>query len=78
MSRFGAFTRSRNGLDAGDNETAETEPETEFETVEDDTEAFLEQVFSELDPPKEENEGHGLLKRRRFGATLEDAPNTKD
>ena len=78
VSRFGAFTRSRSALDAADNETAETEPETEFETVEDDTEAFLEQVFSDLDPPKDENEGHGLLKRRRFGATLEDAPNTKD
>jgi hypothetical protein len=65
-------------LSDADNETAPTDPETEFENVEDDTEAFLEQVFSELDPPKDETEGHGLLKRRRFGATLEDAPNTKD
>ncbi|MCZ6661385.1 MAG: DUF4388 domain-containing protein [Actinobacteria bacterium] len=78
VSRFGAFTRSRTGLSDADNETAPTDPETEFENVEDDTEAFLEQVFSELDPPKDETEGHGLLKRRRFGTTLEDAPNTKD
>lgn len=78
VSRFGAFTRSRNGLGAAGTETAPTDPETEFENVEDDTEAFLEQVFSELDPPKDETEGHGLLKRRRFGTTLEDAPNTED
>lgn len=36
--------------------------------VEEDTEAFLEKVFSELDETDEENEGHGLLRRRRLGA----------
>ncbi|MGH8946774.1 MAG: DUF4388 domain-containing protein [Acidimicrobiia bacterium] len=36
--------------------------------VEEDTEAFLEKVFSELEETDEENEGHGLLRRRRLGA----------
>ena len=40
--------------------------------VEEDTEAFLEKVFSELDSPDEEQateeEGYGLLRRRRMGA----------
>jgi hypothetical protein len=39
--------------------------------VEEDTEAFLEKVFSELDPEPEVEEGHGLLRRRRMG-TLRD------
>jgi hypothetical protein len=38
---------------------------------EEDTEAFLEKVFSELDPEPEVEEGHGLLRRRRMG-TLRD------
>ncbi len=38
--------------------------------VEDDTEAFLEKVFSELDSPDDEDEeGYGLLRRRRMGVT---------
>lgn len=37
--------------------------------VEEDTEAFLEKVFSELDSSEEgEEEGYGLLRRRRLGA----------
>lgn len=37
--------------------------------VEEDTEAFLEKVFSELETPEEpEDEGYGLLRRRRLGA----------
>ncbi len=37
--------------------------------VEEDTEAFLEKVFSELDSPTDvEEEGYGLLRRRRLGA----------
>jgi hypothetical protein len=37
--------------------------------VEEDTEAFLEKVFSELDGSDEpEEEGYGLLRRRRMGA----------
>ena len=39
--------------------------------VEEDTEAFLEKVFSELDSEPEVEEGHGLLRRRRMG-TLRD------
>ena len=48
--------------------TLTVEPE---ETVEDDTEAFLEKVFSELgstDEEPDEEEGYGLLRRRRLGA----------
>ena len=41
------------------------------EEVEEDTEAFLEKVFSELDAEPEVEEGHGLLRRRRMG-TLRD------
>ena len=42
------------------------------EEAEEDTEAFLEKVFSELDSDKDEgDEGHGLLRRRRMG-TLRD------
>ena len=37
--------------------------------VEEDTEAFLEKVFSELESPAEnEDEGYGLLRRRRMGS----------
>lgn len=40
--------------------------------VEEDTEVFLEKVFSELEAPEEDaEEGHGLLRRRRMG-TLRD------
>ena len=45
---------------AGDDEDGE---------VEEDTEAFLEKVFSELDSSDEDSdEGYGLLRRRRLGA----------
>ncbi|HEX6286252.1 MAG TPA: DUF4388 domain-containing protein, partial [Acidimicrobiia bacterium] len=38
------------------------------EEAEEDTEAFLEKVFSELDSDKSDtDEGHGLLRRRRMG-----------
>ncbi len=44
----------------------------EDDEVEDDTEAFLEKVFSELDDSSDEEEGeeegYGLLRRRRMGA----------
>jgi len=44
------------------------EDEDEIE-VEEDTEAFLEKVFSELDTSTEQDEeGYGLLRRRRMGA----------
>jgi hypothetical protein len=39
------------------------------EEVEEDTEAFLEKVFSELESSEpESDEGHGLLRRRRMGS----------
>ncbi|MFZ0015549.1 MAG: hypothetical protein WAL25_15700, partial [Acidimicrobiia bacterium] len=51
---------------AADDETADGQD------VEEDTEAFLEKVFSELDSNESESEeGHGLLRRRRMG-TLRD------
>jgi hypothetical protein len=47
-------------------------PVEDSEDAEEDTEAFLEKVFSELDSDKSEtDEGHGLLRRRRMG-TLRD------
>lgn len=47
-------------------------PVADSDDVEEDTEAFLEKVFSELDSDKSEtDEGHGLLRRRRMG-TLRD------
>lgn len=46
--------------------------DTNDEDVEEDTEAFLEKVFSELESTEPEaEEGHGLLRRRRMG-TLRD------
>lgn len=53
-----------------EDEAAEPGEEGESEEdVEEDTEAFLEKVFSELDSSEEgEEEGYGLLRRRRLGA----------
>jgi hypothetical protein len=51
----------------------ETEPEPE--SLEEDTEAFLEKVFSQLDSNGQadvEEEGHGLLRRRRMGSVLKE------
>jgi hypothetical protein len=45
-----------------------TKDEDDDSEVEEDTEAFLEKVFSELEETEEEHEGHGLLRRRRLGA----------
>ncbi|MEA1903853.1 MAG: DUF4388 domain-containing protein [Actinomycetota bacterium] len=68
-------------VEAADEEAEETDEESlipaiaeasDTADVEEDTEAFLEKVFSELDSPPEEpssqDEGHGLLRRRRLGA----------
>jgi hypothetical protein len=52
-------------------EAAPAEPDT----VEEDTEAFLEKVFSQLDVNGQadvEEEGHGLLRRRRMGSVLKE------
>ena len=54
----------------------ETAVETEVEPdVEEDTEAFLEKVFSQLEVNGKadvEEEGHGLLRRRRMGSVLKE------
>ncbi|MGA7097424.1 MAG: DUF4388 domain-containing protein [Acidimicrobiia bacterium] len=81
-SRFGQFlTGARpEGSTEG---SAQAEPAagyddatpTDDETIEEDTEAFLEKVFSQLDvngQPEEEEEGHGLLRRRRMGSVLKE------
>ena len=79
--RLGIFAPSRNGsTDDSADEGAEALPPIEaeegFQDVEDDTEAFLEKVFSELEPEDEpESEGHGLLRRRRLGTMIPDASN---
>ncbi|HEY4606495.1 MAG TPA: hypothetical protein VIH55_02515, partial [Acidimicrobiia bacterium] len=51
------------------------EPAAETEGVEEDTEAFLEKVFSQLEVNGQadvEEEGHGLLRRRRMGSVLKE------
>jgi hypothetical protein len=51
------------------------ETEVEPDDVEEDTEAFLEKVFSQLDDNGAvdvEEEGHGLLRRRRMGSVLKE------
>jgi hypothetical protein len=51
------------------------EPAADLEDVEEDTEAFLEKVFSQLEvngQPEVEEEGHGLLRRRRMGSVLKE------
>ncbi|MGH3666914.1 MAG: hypothetical protein ACRDU7_01390, partial [Acidimicrobiia bacterium] len=65
--------------DSGDQEESYSEAAT-LETpvepdVEGDTEAFLEKVFSQLDVNGKadvEEEGHGLLRRRRMGSVLKE------
>ncbi len=88
-SRFGHFAWSSRSSEAAtaaeepeaaaDEQTdpAETSPhEGEAEqAVEEDTEAFLEKVFSQLDANggvDVEEEGHGLLRRRRMGSVLKE------
>jgi hypothetical protein len=56
----------------GSEEAAAVESATIVETearpdVEEDTEAFLEKVFSDMEPAEESDEGYGLLRRRRMG-----------
>jgi hypothetical protein len=58
-----------------DDETPVFEPVDETEDVEEDTEAFLEKVFSQLEVNGQadvEEEGHGLLRRRRMGSVLKE------
>ncbi|HEY6628505.1 MAG TPA: DUF4388 domain-containing protein [Acidimicrobiia bacterium] len=49
------------------------ETPSDLDAVEEDTEAFLEKVFSQLDTNGQpEEEGHGLLRRRRLGSVLKE------
>ena len=46
---------------------------SDLDAVEEDTEAFLEKVFSQLESNGQpEEEGHGLLRRRRLGSVLKE------
>lgn len=90
-SRFGHFVRSGRSEeapaptaepepeDAGpadhEDSVAGATREATAEDVEEDTEAFLEKVFSQLDVNGQvdvEEEGHGLLRRRRMGSVLKE------
>jgi len=54
---------------------AEVDDLEAIEGVEEDTEAFLEKVFSQLEANGQadvEDEGHGLLRRRRMGSVLKE------
>ncbi|HSK07340.1 MAG TPA: DUF4388 domain-containing protein [Acidimicrobiia bacterium] len=66
---------AQTGLQAPFQETSALQTEAEPESVEEDTEAFLEKVFSQLDgngQAEVEEEGHGLLRRRRMGSVLKE------
>lgn len=86
--RLGMFSPSRGGSD-------QFEPviDDSSDNVEEDTEAFLEKVFSQLEEPAEETpedpvsetgadeeeaSGHGLLRRRRLGSILTDSTKSND
>lgn len=75
LGRYSPFA----GDEGEEEEIAPFDPEAAFEGVEEDTEAFLEKVFSELEESEEdeesETEGHGLLRRRRMGSLLQDQGN---
>ena len=52
---------------------ASLETPSDLDAVEEDTEAFLEKVFSQLESNGQpEEEGHGLLRRRRLGSVLKE------
>jgi Domain of unknown function (DUF4388) len=58
---------------AEDFSPAASEESAADDGIEADTEAFLEKVFSQLDGSDEvEEEGHGLLRRRRMGSVLKE------
>ncbi|MGA8040165.1 MAG: hypothetical protein WCA93_08680, partial [Acidimicrobiia bacterium] len=77
-SRFGQFLTGARPEGSAQAEPAagyDDATPTDDETIEEDTEAFLEKVFSQLDvngQPEEEEEGHGLLRRRRMGSVLKE------
>lgn len=75
-SIFGAYKPRRSEPSPAEEESHPATPtlveDSEPAEVEEDTEAFLEKVFSELDSDDEpEEEGYGLLRRRRLGAIRE-------
>jgi hypothetical protein len=82
--RFGFFADRRDGIGNGEpagrpqvespsQTLAAPQADTHEEEVEEDTEAFLEKVFSDLDKPDDDqSDGHGLLRRRRLGSILQD------
>ncbi len=68
-SVFGRFAAGITEADLEDTAEMPTVPPNSDAAIEDDTEAFLEKVFSELESPspQEESEnGYGLLRRRRM------------
>jgi hypothetical protein len=84
-SRFGHFGWPKSDAFAAGDEPAAEEQAAEVaeaaafegvaDAVEEDTEAFLEKVFSQLDVNGKadvEEEGHGLLRRRRMGSVLKE------
>ena len=65
-----AFADPAPGTEAAD---SGYESPADLEAVEEDTEAFLEKVFSQLESNGQpEEEGHGLLRRRRLGSVLKE------
>jgi hypothetical protein len=75
------WTEPQSEVPGEPDEEAEAEPAagpvavaSDTGAVEEDTEAFLEKVFSELEPTEPSDGGYGLLRRRRMG-TLRDVSN---
>jgi hypothetical protein len=60
-------------FEAQDETAPVLETPSDLDAVEEDTEAFLEKVFSQLESNGQpEEEGHGLLRRRRLGSVLKE------
>jgi hypothetical protein len=53
--------------------TPQDQPAAESTEVAEDTEAFLEKVFADMEPTEEADEGYGLLRRRRMGVLRDTA-----
>lgn len=86
FGRFAARAQARDTERSGDDDAgqdAESEDSlaatitfSGIKPAEDDTEAFLERVFSELgsdEEPEEDDDGYGLLRRRRLGTRPSDS-----
>lgn len=68
---LGSYAQRRNGSDVF---VSDSEYDHSLESVEEDTEAFLEKVFSELESAEPaESEGFGLLRRRRLAGGFGDS-----